>query len=111
MAAGQFRFRTADGINAGEEVSSPGRVSPEPKSAAEFYAAYRFWPWQTPWLDEHPGRKGLAPEVRDGMFWHWCPECGRWGCFGSGADLRRGLLGQWYCEQHRPGVAGKEVNK
>ena len=111
MAAGQFRFRTADGINAEEAVSSPGRGFPEPKSAAEFYAAYGFWPWQTPWLDAHPGRKGLVPEFRNGQFWHWCPGCGRWGCFGTGVDLRQGHLGQWYCDQHRPDVAGKEVEQ
>ncbi len=91
-----------------EDLLSTGVDLREPKSAAEFYAVYMFWPWQTPWMEAHQGRMGLVPEFCNGQFWHWCPACGRWGSFGIGVDLRRGDLGQWHCEQHRPASVGKE---
>jgi hypothetical protein len=32
---------------------------------------------------------------------HFCPECGRWGTFGFGGDLLKGIPGVWYCSEHR----------
>ena len=49
-----------------------------------------------------------APSLGDdGRFLHRCqhPGCTRWGCFGSGVDLRRGRLGRWFCAEHRRGAA------
>jgi hypothetical protein len=28
---------------------------------------------------------------------HFCAECGRWGAYGYGVNLRAGRLGHWYC--------------
>jgi hypothetical protein len=41
-------------------------------------------------------------EERDGLLLHFCAECGRWGGFGCGVNLRAGRLGRWYCAAHRP---------
>jgi hypothetical protein len=41
-------------------------------------------------------------EEVDGMLLHFCAECGAWGSFGSGINLRAGRLGVWYCAEHRP---------
>jgi hypothetical protein len=46
-------------------------------------------------------RRGRV-EQRDGVLLHFCTECGRWGGFGCGVDLRAGRLGRWYCAEHRP---------
>jgi hypothetical protein len=57
-------------------------------------------------------RRGHTEERPDG-FLHFCVECGRWGAFGYGVDLRKGRLGQWYCAAHRPeataGARGEQV--
>jgi hypothetical protein len=52
---------------------------------------------------EHPyaARRGRVEE-RDGVFVHFCAECGRWGAYGYGVNLRAGRLGHWYCAAHRP---------
>ena len=53
--------------------------------------------------DEPPcaGRRGMVEEV-DGVFTHFCVECGRHAPFGYGVSLRAGQLGRWYCREHRP---------
>jgi hypothetical protein len=46
-------------------------------------------------------RRGRVQEL-DGVFLHFCVECGRFGPFGYGVSLRAGQLGRWYCHEHRP---------
>jgi hypothetical protein len=47
-------------------------------------------------------RRGQVDERPDGLFLHFCEECGAWGAFGYGVSLRTGKLGRWYCATHRP---------
>jgi hypothetical protein len=46
-------------------------------------------------------RRGQV-ETRSGLFLHFCAQCGAWGAFGYGVNLRAGRLGTWYCLTHRP---------
>jgi len=46
-------------------------------------------------------RRGRVQE-RNGVFLHFCVECGAWGAFGYGVSMRTGKLGRWYCATHRP---------
>ena len=46
-------------------------------------------------------RRGRV-EARDDLFLHFCLECGAWGAFGYGVNLRADQLGRWYCAAHRP---------
>jgi hypothetical protein len=46
-------------------------------------------------------RRGRVGDL-DGVFVHFCAECGRWGVYGCGVNLRAGRLGRWYCAAHRP---------
>ena len=46
-------------------------------------------------------RRGRIQEV-EGAFLHFCVECGAFGAFGYGVNLRAGRLGRWYCAEHRP---------
>ncbi len=50
-----------------------------------------------------PTRRGRVEE-RDGVLLHFCAECGAWGAFGYGVNLRARQLGRWYCAAHRPQV-------
>jgi hypothetical protein len=52
---------------------------------------------------EHPcaARRGRLQEF-NGVFLHFCVECGRFGPYGYGVRLRAGQLGRWYCREHRP---------
>jgi hypothetical protein len=56
---------------------------------------------------EHPcaARRGRVGD-RNGVFVHFCIECGRWGAYGYGVSVRAGRLGRWYCAAHRPGAQG-----
>jgi hypothetical protein len=47
-------------------------------------------------------RRGRVEELPDGLFLHFCAECGAWGAFGYGVNFRAGRLGRWYCAAHRP---------
>jgi hypothetical protein len=49
-------------------------------------------------------------EARDGLFLQFCVECGAWGSFGFGVDLRAGQLGRWYCAAHRAQAALDALN-
>jgi hypothetical protein len=44
-------------------------------------------------------RRGLIERL-DGVFLHFCVECGRWGTYGYGATGEK--AGRWYCHLHRP---------
>jgi hypothetical protein len=46
-------------------------------------------------------RRGRVEE-RERVLLHFCAECGAWGAFGYGVNLRCGRLGRWYCAAHRP---------
>jgi hypothetical protein len=46
-------------------------------------------------------RRGRVQEI-NGALLHFCVQCGRFGPFGYGVRLRAGLLGRWYCREHRP---------
>jgi hypothetical protein len=52
-------------------------------------------------------RRGRIEELPGRMFLHFCIECGRWGAFGYGVNLRAGRLGGWYCATHRPQRLGR----
>ena len=47
-------------------------------------------------------RRGRVEVRPDGVFLHFCAECGAWGAFGYGVLLRAGRTGRWYCGKHRP---------
>lgn len=47
-------------------------------------------------------RRGRVVELPSGLFSHFCTECGAWGAFGYGVNMRAGRLGRWYCATHRP---------
>jgi hypothetical protein len=51
-------------------------------------------------------RRGRLEE-RDGLFLHFCAECGAWGAYGYGVNLRAGRFGRWFCAAHRPRGAGR----
>jgi putative DNA primase/helicase len=51
--------------------------------------------------EPYPAHRGRVEE-HDGVFLHFCAECGAWGAFGYGVSLRTGKLGRWYCAAHRP---------
>jgi hypothetical protein len=53
-------------------------------------------------------RRGRVQEL-DRAFLHFCVECGAYGAFGTGVNLRAGRLGRWFCAAHRPGVKGIEL--
>jgi hypothetical protein len=55
-------------------------------------------------------RRGRIEELPGRMFLHFCIECGRWGAFGYGVNLRAGRLGGWYCATHRPQRLGRPPN-
>jgi hypothetical protein len=46
-------------------------------------------------------RRGRVQES-NGVFMHFCIQCGRFGPYGYGVSLRAGQLGRWYCGDHRP---------
>ncbi|HIJ82989.1 MAG: hypothetical protein HW380_2957 [Magnetococcales bacterium] len=78
---------------------------PPPKNAHEFFAVYGKWPWNFQYVDSHPGRVSLGPEMVNQMFYHWCPECGRWAACGDGFNPSKGKLGRWWCARHDPTLA------
>ncbi len=58
--------------------------------------------------DDEPGletpceaRRGRVQSL-DKMFLHFCVQCGAYGPFGYGVNMRAGHLGRWYCRKHRP---------
>jgi hypothetical protein len=51
-------------------------------------------------------RRGRVQDL-EGVFLHFCAECGAYGAFGYGVNLRAGQLGRWYCAAHRPASNGR----
>jgi hypothetical protein len=47
-------------------------------------------------------RRGRVQKLEGAVVLHYCVECGAWGSFGYGVNLRAGRLGRWYCAAHRP---------
>ena len=91
---------------AATRVDSQYRVSPERDETSIELLAPLFNPAAV--AECEPGfcepcvaRRGRV-EVRDGLFQHFCAECGAWGTFGYGVNLRADQLGRWYCGAHRP---------
>ncbi|MBF0293869.1 MAG: hypothetical protein HQL96_01660, partial [Magnetococcales bacterium] len=82
--------------------STPPKGGP-PTNALEFRQAFGCWPWAIPWQEPHPGRATQKPEIVDGMFWHWCRACGRWGSVGIDVSLKARRLGMWRCQEHAEG--------
>lgn len=85
---------------------APGRVAST--TDAELIAPSRWFERIAPPAEGETGyempcaaRRGRVEE-RDGMFLHFCPDCGSWGAYGYGVNLRAGRLGRWYCTAHRP---------
>jgi hypothetical protein len=50
---------------------------------------------------ECESRKGLVVTLGP-IFLHFCVECGKYGPYGYGVELRKGKEGTWYCKEHRP---------
>ena len=46
-------------------------------------------------------RRGRVQELEGAAVLHFCFECGAWGTYGYGINLRAGQLGRWYCAAHR----------
>jgi hypothetical protein len=46
-------------------------------------------------------RRGRVQEI-NGALLHFCVECGRFGAFGYGVNLRAGRQGRGYCREHWP---------
>jgi hypothetical protein len=55
-----------------------------------------------PNFDAPCGARRRRIEKREGLFLHFCIDCGAWGAYGHGVNLRAGRLGHWYCAVHRP---------
>jgi hypothetical protein len=47
-------------------------------------------------------RRGRVEELPGGSLLHFCTECGAWGVFGYGVNMRAGRQGRWFCAAHRP---------
>ena len=43
----------------------------------------------------------MAEFFGDGPVVYRCETCGRFGCYGYGASPRKGIVGLWYCGEHR----------
>jgi hypothetical protein len=91
---------------AATRVDSQNRILPGSDETSIELLAPLFNP--APLTEGEPGfyepcaaRSGRV-EVRDGLFLHFCAECGAWGAFGYGVNLRADQLGRWYCGAHRP---------
>jgi hypothetical protein len=73
----------------------PGDLTPKPGNVTRSAIA-------EPGLQETcAARRGLVVED-NGRLLHFCVECGRFGRFGVGVSVRRGRMGKWYCNEHRP---------
>jgi hypothetical protein len=55
-----------------------------------------------PNFDAPCGARRGRVERREGLFLHFCMDCGAWGAYGYDVNLRAGQLGRWYCALHRP---------
>jgi hypothetical protein len=54
-------------------------------------------------------RRGRVQEI-NGALMHFCVECGRFGAFGYGVNLRAGRLGRGYCREHWPDAQAKTTS-
>lgn len=95
-----IRKSKADLLEELERRHGPEPAFEPPTTAAEFRDRFGVWPWNIPWDVPHPGRRSLKPEFVNGVFNHYCPECGRWAPCGREVDFRRGRLGTWRCTEH-----------
>ena len=98
---------------AATRADSQNRVSPDCDGTSAELLAPLFNP--TPLAESEPSfcepcvaRRGRV-EVRDGQFLHFCAQCGAWGAFGYGVNLRADQLGRWYCAAHRPKSHSRET--
>jgi hypothetical protein len=57
----------------------------------------------------YAARRGRV-EQSDGVFLHFCVECGRFAPFGYDVRLHASQLGRWHCQEHRSQEKG-EVTK
>jgi hypothetical protein len=68
-------------------------------------------PSPEPGLEEPcAARRGRMQEINDVLL-HFCVECGRFGPFGYGVELRAGRLGRWYCREHWPQTRANESSE
>lgn len=84
-----------------------------PTTNAELIAPSGWFERIAPTADGEPGfemrcaaRRGRIEE-RGSAVLHFCAECGAWGAFGYGVNLRAGLRGRWFCGAHRPQPTAK----
>ena len=66
-----------------------------------FARAVSFVDGEPPLEQPCAARRGRVQEL-DNAFLHFCCRCGRFAAFGYGVRLQAGLLGRWYCGEHRP---------
>ena len=92
--------------NTGDSASKP---------APQLIAPSPWFERIAPPAEDEPGfempcatRRGRV-EDRDRVLLHFCCECGAWGAFGYGVNLRTGRLGKWYCVAHRPQQPSRDV--
>jgi hypothetical protein len=64
-------------------------------------------PSPEPGLEEPCEARRGRVEEKNGRLLHFCVDCGRFGPFGDGVELRAGRLGRWYCRQHWPQTRAK----
>jgi hypothetical protein len=107
-AADRAKADALDGLGALDglrpEIQKPA-TAPEP---AELIAPAPWFECVARPAEGEPGleqpcaaRRGRVGD-RDGVFVHFCDECGRWGPYGYGVNVRADRLGRWYCAAHRP---------
>jgi hypothetical protein len=92
------------GLAAARPVTADSGAAPEP----QFIAPAEWFEARAQTTNDEPGfespcdaRRGRVEE-RGQMLLHFCCECGAWGAFGYGVNLRLGNQGKWYCARHRP---------
>lgn len=79
------------------ELQSVELVAPSP-----WFARVASLAEDEPNFDTPCGARRGRVEKRDGLFLHFCVDCGAWGAFGYGVNFRAGRVGRWYCAAHRP---------
>jgi hypothetical protein len=96
------------GLGALDAIPPETQKSPAALESAELIAPLSWFECVGRPAEGEPGfelpcaaRRGRVLDL-DGVFAHFCAECGRWGAYGYGVNLRAGRLGRWYCAAHRP---------
>ena len=86
-----------------------GKFDPAALSGANLVAPSSWFERFVPPPKGEPGfdlpciaRRGRVKRLEGAVVIHFCVECGAWGTYGYGVNLRANQLGRWYCAAHRP---------